>query len=77
MKIKIYAPAFSCFEHVDENGCMILPENGTLNDAMERLRIPESFQKIMNASINHEKADLTEKLKDGDVVSFHSALWGG
>ena len=77
MKVKVYAPSFCSFKQVDENGCMALPEDSTVHDVLERLRIPSSFQDIMNVSVNHEKAELSAVLKDGDVVSFHSGLWGG
>jgi 3'-phosphoadenosine 5'-phosphosulfate sulfotransferase (PAPS reductase)/FAD synthetase len=32
MKVKVNAPAFCSFKHIDENGYITLPEGATLND---------------------------------------------
>lgn len=75
--VTVYAPPFCSFKHIDENGCMTLPEGAVLNDVYKRLRIPFPFRKIMFASVNYRNAGLKQRLADGDVVSFFSGLAGG
>ncbi len=77
MKVKVIAPAFCSFKHIDENGYMILPEGATLNDVYKKLRVPLLFRKILFSSVNYERVKLRTKLKDGDVVSFLSVITGG
>ena len=77
IKIKVYAPPFCSFKHIDESGYMTLPDGAVLNNVYKKLRIPFPFRKIMFASVNYKGSGLKEKLKDGDVVSFFSSLAGG
>ena len=77
IKIKVYAPPFCSYKHIDENGAMTLPDDAALNDVYKKLRIPFPFRKIMFASVNYKNVGLKTRLKDGDVVSFFSGLAGG
>ena len=77
IKIKVYAPPFCSFKHIDESGCMILTDGAVLNDVYKKLRIPFPFRKIMFASVNYKNVGLNTTLTDGDVVSFFSGLAGG
>jgi molybdopterin converting factor small subunit len=77
MVIKVYAPGYCSFEHIDEDGFMTLPEGASLNDVYKRLRIPFLMRKVLFASVNYEQVKLGTKLKDGDVVSLLAPLAGG
>jgi molybdopterin converting factor small subunit len=77
MKIKVYAPSFCSFEHIDENGYMALPEGADLNEIYKKLRIPFPLRKLFFAAVNYRTVGLKTKLADGDVVSFFSGLAGG
>jgi molybdopterin converting factor small subunit len=77
MKVKVNAPAFCSFKHIDENGYIILPEGATLNDVYKKLRVPLLMRKILFSAVNYERVKLRTKLKDGDVVSFVTLISGG
>lgn len=77
MRIKVYAPAFLNFEHIDENGYIELEEGKTLNDVYKKLKIPLPFRMAFFSAVNYKKVKLGKKLKDGDVVSFISLPSGG
>ncbi len=77
MKVKVSAPPFCSFEHIDENGYMLLPEGATLNDVYKKLHVPLLMRKILLSSVNYERVKLRTTLKDGDVVSFIALMSGG
>ena len=77
MKIRVYAASFCSFEDIDENGYMVLPEAAILDDVYQKLKVPWLFRKIVFATVNYKRVGLKTRLKDGDVVSFFSALGGG
>ncbi|MFO7963758.1 MAG: hypothetical protein R6U50_07550 [Desulfobacterales bacterium] len=77
IKVKVYAPPFCSFRHIDEGGYMTLPDKSVLNDVYKMLRIPLPFRKILFAAVNYKKAGLKQTLNDGDVISFFSGLAGG
>lgn len=77
MKIRVYAAPFCSFEAIDEDGTMALPDDAVLNDVYKRLKVPWFFRRIVFATVNYKRVSLETKLKDGDVVSFFSALRGG
>ncbi len=77
MKVKVNAPAFCSFKHIDENGYITLPEGATLNDVYKKLHVPLLMRKILFSAVNYERVKLRTKLKDGDVVSFVTLISGG
>ena len=77
MKIRVYAASFCSFEDIDKDGYMVLPEGALLEDLYKKLQVPWLMRRIVFATVNYEKVGLKTKLKDGDVVSFLSALGGG
>ena len=77
MKVKVKAPAFCSFEHIDEDGYMTLPEGATLNDVYKKLHVPFLMRKILFSTVNYEQAKLRKPLKDGDVVCFIALMSGG
>lgn len=77
MKIRVYAASFCSFEDIDRDGYMVMPEGALLEDLYRRLQVPWLFKRVVIATVNYKKVGLKTKLKDGDVVSFFSALGGG
>lgn len=77
MKIRVYAASFCSFEDIDEDGTMVLPDGAVLNDVYKRLKVPWFFRRIVFATVNYKRVSPETRLKDGDVVSFFSALKGG
>jgi molybdopterin converting factor small subunit len=77
VKVKVYAPAFASFQHLDDDSSMKLPEGATLNDVFRRLKIPLPLRPFLVYTVNYEKAGLNTPLNNGDVVSFLTPLAGG
>jgi molybdopterin converting factor small subunit len=77
MRVKVHAPAFCSFEHIDEDGYMTLPDDATLNDVYKKLRVPLPFRKLLFSAVNYRRSKLSTRLKDGDAVSFLVPLSGG
>ena len=77
MKIRVFAASFCSFENIDEDGFMVLPDGAVLDDVYQKLKVPWLFRKIVFATVNYRRVGLKTRLKDGDVVSFFSAMGGG
>lgn len=77
IKVKVYAPAFSSFQHVDDDNFMELPAGATLKDVFRCLKIPLPLRPFLVCTVNYEKAGLNTPLDNGDVVSFFTPLAGG
>jgi molybdopterin converting factor small subunit len=77
MKIRVYAASFCSFDDIDEDGYMVLPDGAVLDDVYQKLKVPWLFRKIVFATVNYRRVGLKTRLKDGDVVSFFSAMGGG
>lgn len=77
MRVKVYAPGFCSFKHIDEDGYMTLPDDARLHDVYKRLRVPRLFRKFLLSAVNSRQSKPDAKLKDGDVVSFLSPISGG
>ena len=77
MKVKVTAPAFCSFKHIDPNGYMTLPDGATLNDVHKKLQVPLVMRKLIFSLVNYEHAKLKTKLKEGDVISFVTLIKGG
>ena len=77
MKVRVYAAAYCNHEAIDEEGYMVLPDGAVLNDVYKRLQVPWLLRRVVFATVNYRKVGVETKLKDGDVVSFLSALGGG
>ncbi len=77
MKVRVYAPTFCSFKHVDEDGYMTLPDGATLSDVYKKLGIPLVFRRLVFSSVNYKREEMNAKLKDGDVISFLLPFSGG
>ena len=77
MRVRIYASGYCNFEHIDDDGYMVLPEGATLNDVLSRLGIPRLFRRVLFTAVNYRQAKPDTRLEDGDVVSLLGALSGG
>ena len=77
MRIRVYAASFCSFENIDRDGYMVLPDGAVLDDVYKRLQVPWLYRRIVFATVNYKKVSLKTRLREGDVVSFLSALGGG
>jgi sulfur carrier protein ThiS len=77
MRIRVFAPPFSDWSKLDEDGKLELPEDATLGDALAALRIPLRPAAALLCAVNGEKSGLGRKLAEGDRLSFFSLVSGG
>jgi molybdopterin converting factor small subunit len=77
IKVKVYLPPYLDVSRLDESGYVELSEGATLRDLFKELRIPFPPGTVQLCRVNYEKARLTDKLNDGDTVSFFSFISGG
>jgi molybdopterin converting factor small subunit len=77
LKIKVY-PGLFCNEDVlDDKGFIYMEEGATLSDVYRLLKYPVPLRGLGLCMVNHKKAKMNTKLKDGDTVSFFTPLSGG
>ncbi|MBI9044005.1 MAG: MoaD/ThiS family protein [Anaerolineaceae bacterium] len=77
MKIKVYAPNFCDHSSLDNSNYMELPDQATVKDIYQRLKIPLIFCPIVVCAVNQKTTKISGKLKDGDVISFILPIAGG
>ena len=77
MKVKVYAPSFCNLSALDDDGYLLLQEGSTLNRVYKELTIPLPLRPFVTCYVNYKPAKLTQKLTDGDIISFLAPLSGG
>ncbi len=77
MKIRVFAPPFSDWSRLDEDGRLELPEGATVGDALAALRIPLRPAAVLLCTVNGERTGLGRKLAEHDRLSFLSLVSGG
>lgn len=75
VRIKTYAELQQYNPHQGEEFLLDIQEGSTIQSLMERLRIPE--HRVMFILRNGQKTKETDRLKDGDEVSFYPVIGGG
>lgn len=76
-KIKIYALPMCSFEHIDDDGYMIVEEGGTLRDVYKMIKLPMPLRYMGLCRVNYEKPKLSQVINDGDIISFLYPVSGG
>ena len=77
MRIKIYATQLCDPSGIDEQGYVTLNEGSTVYGLYKKLKVPFALRPFLFCYVNYERAKLTQKLNDGDVVSMVAILSGG
>ena len=77
MKVKVYAPGFCNFTHIDEDGFVEMKEGSTVGDLFKKIEVPFVYRPLPIYKVNYKKAGLNTVLNEGDVVSFLSIIAGG
>jgi len=77
LRVRVYAPPFGDHSAIDDRGFVELPEDARLDDLFRLLRIPLRRGAVLFCMVNYDKARLSQKLADGDTVSFLSLVAGG
>ena len=77
MRIKIIAPYGCSLDKLDERGWVEVENGTTVSDALRIIRCGKLKAKLLLVSVNGERAALSRKLKDGDVIGFFMPVSGG
>jgi molybdopterin converting factor small subunit len=77
MKVKVYPGPFCRAEVLDEDGFMEIVEGMVLGDVIKKLGCSLPVRMLGLYLVNYEKAKLSTKLKEGDVISIITPLAGG
>jgi molybdopterin converting factor small subunit len=72
VKVKLFATLRS---FGPEEQVMEIPENSTIQDLIERLKLPEKIPLLK--VVNGEHRNLTHPLKEGDEVALFPPIAGG
>ncbi len=77
IRVKVF-PLLRCDRSaLDERSWMEIEDGSTVKDALRRVRISPLRAKLMLLSVNGERAPLSRKLRDGDVIGFFVPVSGG
>jgi molybdopterin converting factor small subunit len=77
LRIKVYSSPFVSSENINSDGYVTIDEGATVNALFKKIKIPLPLRPFMFFTVNHNPAKLTQKLKDGDTVSFFTIFSGG
>ncbi|MCI4462902.1 MAG: MoaD/ThiS family protein [Caldisericum sp.] len=72
VKVKLYG---DYLKYGPEETYIVLPENSTVEDVLNRFNIKE--RKYIIVLVNLKRAWFEDKLNDGDIVSVFSPVGGG
>ena len=77
MRIKIIAPYGCSREMLDERGWIEMREDAKVSDALKIVHCGPMKAKLLLVSVNGERAALSQRLHEGDVVGFFMPVSGG
>lgn len=77
MRVKVLPPPGCDRSALDERSWMEVPEGADLTYVLEAVSCGTLKAKLLLVSVNGERAELHQKLNDGDVVGFFIPVSGG
>ena len=77
IRVKEFPPYGCDRSALDERSWMELEEGSTVGDVLKIIRLSPLKAKLLLMSVNGERASLSQKLKDGDVIGFIAPVSGG
>ena len=77
MRVKVLPPPGCDRTVLDERSWMEVPEGADLHYVLKAVKCSTVLAKILLVSVNGERAKLSRKLCDGDVVGFFIPVSGG
>ena len=77
IRVKVFPPYGCDRSALDERSWMELEEGSTVGDVLKIIRLNPLKAKLLLLSVNGERAALSQKLKDGDVIGFIAPVSGG
>ena len=77
IRVKVFPPYGCDRSALDERSWMEVEEGSTVGDVLKIIRLSPLKAKLLLMSVNGERALLSQKLKDGDVIGFIAPVSGG
>lgn len=77
IRVKVFPPYGCDRSALDERSWVEIPEDSTVRDVLKIIRLNPLKAKLLLVSVNGERAHLSQKLKDGDVIGFITPVSGG
>ena len=77
IRVKVFPPYGCARSALDERSWMEVEEGSTVGDVLKIIRLSPLKAKLLLMSVNGERASLSQKLKDGDVIGFIAPVSGG
>lgn len=77
MKVKVLPPPGCDRSRLDDRSWMEIPEGADLAYVLNAVSCGTAKAKLLLVSVNGERAEIHQKLNDGDVVGFFIPVSGG
>lgn len=77
MRIKVFPPGGCDRSALDERSWIEMPEGSTVGDVLKIIKCSPVKARLLRVSVNGERAAISAKLHDGDVVGFFTLVTGG
>ena len=77
IRVKVFPPYGCDRSALDEKSWMEIPDGSSVGDVLKIIRLNPVKAKLLLISVNGERASLSRKLKDGDVIGFFIPVSGG
>ena len=77
IRVKVFPPYGCDRSALNERSWMEMEEGSTVGDVLKIIRLSPLKAKLLLLSVNGERAPLSQKLKDGDVIGFIAPVSGG
>jgi molybdopterin converting factor small subunit len=77
IRVKVYVPAFIPRKKVENDGCIALKDGATLKDLCREMQIPLIYRASLFYAVNYERAKMSTRLQEADIVTFLFPIVGG
>ena len=77
MRVKVLPPPGCDRSVLDERNWMEVPDGADLTYVLKAVKCSPLLAKVLLVSVNGERAKLSKKLCDGDVIGFFMPVSGG
>jgi molybdopterin converting factor small subunit len=77
IRVKVYAPGFIDHRLIDSRGFIDLEDGDSIGCLYKKLKLPLALRFSFFCNVNYERAQMSTKLKEGDVVTFLFPISGG
>lgn len=77
IRVKVFPPYGCDCSALDDRSWMEIMEGSTVRDVLKIIHLSPLKANLLLVSVNGERAPLSKKLQDGDVIGFIAPVAGG